>query len=68
MEAIMGVWDFFVIAAGLVVTALLLVALRWAALERAKAHRRWAALRRELGEKGHQAIDWCLAWAIVGCV
>jgi hypothetical protein len=62
------VQEFFVPAAELVVTALLLVPLRWAAIERAKAHREWAALQRELGEKGPPVIDWCPAWAIAGCV
>jgi len=64
----MGAWEFFVSAAGLVVTVLLLMVLRWAARERAKAHREWAALQRERGKKGRPVIDWCLAWAIAGCV
>ena len=64
----MGAWEIFVYAVGLVVTSLLLVVLRWAALERAKAHREWAALQRELGEKGPPVIDWCVACAIAGCV
>lgn len=64
----MGTSEMFVCAVGLVVTLFLLVVLRWAALERAKAHREWAALQRKLGEKGPPVIDWCVAWAIAGCV
>ena len=64
----MGVSEYFVYAAGFLVTALLLVALRWAAIERARTHRQWAALTRTLGEKGRRLIDWWMVWAVAGCV
>jgi hypothetical protein len=64
----MGVWEPSVYVAGFLAVALLLVALRWAAIERARAHRQWAALARTLGEKGHRLIDWWMVWSVAGCV
>jgi hypothetical protein len=58
----------FVDVIGLVVTVLLLLALRWAAIERGRIHREWARLERELGRKVSQSIDWCMAMAAAaGC-
>ena len=53
---------------GLVVTALLLLALRWAAIERSRIHREWARRQRELGRNVSQSVDWCMAMAAAaGC-
>jgi hypothetical protein len=60
----MSGWEFPVYVAGV----LLLVALRWAAIERARAHRQWAVLRRTLAEQGRRLIDWWMVWAVAGCV
>jgi hypothetical protein len=62
----MGAWDFLANAAGLTATALLVIALRWAAIERAKAHREWARRRRE---DAAPVINWWVAtWAVAGCL
>ena len=64
----MSAWAFFVDVVGLVVTILLMLALRWAAIERGRIHREWARLERELGRKVSQSIDWCMAMvAAAGC-
>jgi hypothetical protein len=57
----MGAWEIFLNAAGLFLTALLFVALQWAATERGKAHREWAA-RRESTET-RPVVDWCVAFS-----
>ena len=63
----MGAWEIFVNVAALVLTALLFLALQWAAAERGKAHRVWAA-RRESTET-RPVVDWCVAiGAVVGWV
>jgi hypothetical protein len=63
----MGAWEIFLDTVGLVLTALLFVALQWAAAERGKAHREWA-VRRESTET-RPVVDWCVAiGAVVGWV
>ena len=53
---------------GVVVTALLMFALRFAAIERGQIHREWARLVREPGLRVSQSIDWCMAMAAAaGC-
>ncbi len=59
----MSAWAFFVDIVGLSVTILLMLALRWAANERGRIHREWARLQRNLGKKGSQSVDWCMAMA-----
>ena len=63
----MSAWALFVDVIGLVFIALLMLALRWAAIERGRIHREWARLQRALGRKV-QSIDWCVAMAAAaGC-
>jgi hypothetical protein len=53
-------------AGALMVAALLLFALRWAAIARARAHGEWAKRRRD-SRNDAPAIDWYVAtWAIAG--
>jgi hypothetical protein len=64
----MSAWPFFVDVVGLAVTILLMLALRWAAIERGRIHREWGRLQRDLGSKAAQSIDWCMAVAAAaGC-
>jgi hypothetical protein len=64
----MGAGALFVDVIGLVLTTVLLLALRWAAIERGEIHREWARLERELGRKVSQSLDWCMAMAAAaGC-
>jgi hypothetical protein len=63
----MGAWEIGINVVGLVLTALFLTCLQWAATERGKAHRVWA-VRREATET-RPVVDWCVALgAVVGCV
>jgi hypothetical protein len=48
---------------GVIVTALLLFALRWAAIERGRIHRAWTRLRHQARWKAGQSLDWCMAMA-----
>ena len=59
----MSAWAYFVDIVGLFVTILLMLALRWAAIERGHIHREWARLQRELRGKVVRSIDWCMAMA-----
>ena len=64
----MSAWAYFVDIVGLSVTIMLMLALRWAAIERGHLHREWARLQRELRCKVDRLIDWCMAMAAaVGC-
>jgi hypothetical protein len=64
----MSAGAFFVDIVGLVVTILLLLALRWAAIERGRIHRAWARGAPETGRKVSQSFDWCMAiGAAAGC-
>jgi hypothetical protein len=63
----MSAWALFVDVVGLVFTAPLLLALRWATIERGHIHREWAR-QRALGRKVVQPIDWYMAMAVAaGC-
>jgi hypothetical protein len=65
----MGAWTLVADVVGVVVTALLMLALRYAAIERGQIHRAWARLPRERGRKVSQSIDWCMSLAApAGCV
>ena len=59
----MRAWALFVDVIGLIVTALLVVTLGWAATERGRIHREWARREREPGRTVAQSIDWCMAMA-----
>lgn len=64
----MGAWALVADVVGVVVTALLMLALRYAAIERGQIHRAWARLARERGRKVSQSIDWCMSMAAAaGC-
>lgn len=64
----MGAWALVADVVGVVVAALLMLALRYAAIERGRIHRAWARLARERGRKVSQSIDWCMSLAAVaGC-
>jgi hypothetical protein len=64
----MSAWAFFVDTVGLSVTILLMLVLRWAAIERSRLHRDWARWQRHLGWKVSQSVDWCMAIAAAaGC-
>ena len=64
----MSAWTLFVDVVGLVFAGLLMIALGWAAVERGRVHREWARLRRALGQKVVQSVDWCMAMAAAaGC-
>lgn len=64
----MSAWPLFVDVGGIVVTALLIAVLRWAAAERGRIHHEWTRLRQDLGYKLGQSIDWCFAMAAAaGC-
>jgi len=64
----MGAWALVVDVVGVAVTALLMLALRFAAIERGQIHREWTRLTRERGRKVSQSIDWCMAMAAAaGC-
>ena len=55
----------------IVAEAFMIVILGWAAVERARVHRQWYALRRELSRDvvAARSKDWCMAVATVaGCV
>jgi hypothetical protein len=62
----MGAWALLVDVVGVFVTALLMLALRWAAIERGRIHREWARLKHEPGRNVAQSIDWCMAMAAAG--
>lgn len=59
----MSAWASFGNVVGLVGTALLMLALVWAATERGHVHGVWVRLRREPGRKVAQSVDWCMAMA-----
>jgi hypothetical protein len=62
----MDAWEFFMDAAGAVGLALLTLTLRWAAIERARVHRRKP---KRQGEQAGRVIDWGVATAAVaGCL
>jgi hypothetical protein len=62
----MGDWAFFVEIGIVLVTLAVLATLRWAAVERARAHREWAQRQRETQRA---PIDWYVVFGItVGCV
>ena len=64
----MSAWALFVDVVGLIFAGLLLLALRWAAIERGRIHREWARLRRALERNVVESIDWCMAMvAAAGC-
>ncbi len=64
----MSAMAYFVDIVGVAVTIALMLALRWAAIERGRIHREWARLRRELRGRVSQSIDWCLSMAAAaGC-
>jgi hypothetical protein len=64
----MSAWTLFVDVVGLVFTGLLMLALRWAAIERGRIHREWVRLQCALGQTVVQSIDWCMAMAAAaGC-
>ena len=64
----MGAWALVVDVVGVAVTALLMLALRFAAIERGQIHREWARLARERGRSVSHSIDWCMAMAAAaGC-
>jgi hypothetical protein len=64
----MSAWSFFVDTVGIAVTILVMLALRWAAIERGRIHRERVRLQRDLGWKVAQSIDWSLAMAAAaGC-
>jgi hypothetical protein len=64
----MSAWAFFVDIVGVSVTILLMLALRWTAIERGRIHREWARWQRDLKWKVSQSVDWCLAMAAAaGC-
>ena len=64
----MSAWMLFVDVVGLVFAGLLTIALGWAAVERGRVHREWGRLRRVLGQKVVQSVDWCMAMAAAaGC-
>jgi hypothetical protein len=65
----MGDSSFFVGIVGLVLVAALVLALRWAAIERGRVHREWSRLERGLAPNVFQSLDWCVAAATAaGCV
>jgi len=56
------VWGFIVEVLAHMGAGLLLLALWWAAVERGRAHREWAWVRRELHKaESARVIDWCAA-------
>jgi hypothetical protein len=64
----MGAWALVANVVGVVVTALLMLALRHAAIERGQIYRAWARLARQRGRKVSQSIDWCMSLAAAaGC-
>lgn len=58
----MGAQALFDVVA-VIVTALLLLALRWAAIERGRIHREWTRLQHEARRNVAQSLDWCVAMA-----
>ena len=64
----MGAWSFFVGFVGLVLLAALVLALRWAAIERGRVHREWTRVERGLAPNVFRSLDWCVAAATAaGC-
>ena len=64
----MGAGALFVDVIGVVLTAVLVLALRWAAIERGGIHGEGARLKREVGRNVSQSVDWCMAMAAAaGC-
>ena len=60
----MDVTEFRVDAAAVMGTVLVLATVRWAATERARAHRLW---KQHQHQHGGAVIDWCMATcAVVG--
>lgn len=65
----MTVWEFSVNTLGTVAIVLMLLVQRWAAAERAAAHREWTERQGELEETRVPFGDWCMAtWAVAGCL
>ncbi len=62
----MGTSDSFTGAIELAATVVVLLVLRWAAIQRAIAHREWATRQRK---RNTSVIDWWVAtWAVAGCL
>jgi hypothetical protein len=60
-------WPIFPTAVEIGMAAVF-VMLVWAAHERAKVHREWRRLRRELGARDSRLRPWCVAvGAVAGC-
>jgi hypothetical protein len=59
----MGAQALFVDVVGVIITALLLLTLRWAAIERGRIHREWTRLQHEAGRTIAQSLDWCVVIA-----
>ena len=59
----MSAWASFGNVVGLMGTALLMLALCWAAAERGRVHCELAQRQREPGRWVAQSVDWCMAMA-----